>query len=230
MKLFKALTEQATCEICGKTGNKALMQTLIDGRICNDCFNKLGKGKYTTRYTVAEAKQKIDNLYFDIKKIGDSEFKMTLANARKLKTDLLEADFPSPADEKTAIYRGRIYSISGQDTRFPKLPKDIFNTEISFYPFVYGASDPLYCKPGREIQFSNRPFEDDRSSKEKAEYDKLLKKHIENTKCEKDYEWICENLPDTAPKSIGGYKRMVTSNSQNFKVLVAKAKEKGYII
>lgn len=230
MGLFRILTEQSDCDICGKSGNKALMQTLVDGRICNDCFNKLGKGKYTTRYTVAEAKQRIDNLHFDIKKIGNPEFKTTLANARKLKTDLLEADYPSPTDEKTAIYRGRIYSISGQDTRFPKLPKDIFNTEISFYPFVYGASEPLYCKPGKEIQFSNRPFEDDRSSNEKAEYDNLLKKHIENEKNKKDYEWVCKYLPEIAPKSLSGYVKMKNSNSANYKKLVESAKQKGYTV
>lgn len=59
MGLLDKLTKKSTCDICGTSVNKLLMQVLVDGRICNDCFNKLGKGKYSTKYTVEEAKQKI---------------------------------------------------------------------------------------------------------------------------------------------------------------------------
>lgn len=59
MGILKLLTEQYSCDICGNSSNKALMQVLVDGRICNDCFNKLGKGKFFTKYTIQDAKTKI---------------------------------------------------------------------------------------------------------------------------------------------------------------------------
>lgn len=230
MGLLKIFTEQHNCDICGKQGNKALMQVLIDGRICQDCFDKLGKGKYFTQYTLEEAKKKISNLDYDISAINDAVFKITLKNARKLGTDLLEADFPNPSDEKTAMYRGRIYSISGKDKRFPKLPKDIFDTEIILSPFLYGISEPLYCKPGKEIEFSNRPFTDTRSLKEKQEYDDIVRKNLETEKNHADYDWVLRNLPEIAPKSLSGYVRMRNSNSANYQKLVESAKQKGYTI
>mgnify|MGYP006876769001 CR=1 FL=1 len=49
-------------------------------------------------------------------------------------------------------------------------------------------------------------------------------------KMERDYNWICINLSNMAPKSFGGYQRMVKSNSKNFQKLVCVAKDKGYII
>ncbi|MFQ8662244.1 MAG: hypothetical protein ACLR9S_01405 [Lachnospiraceae bacterium] len=69
-----------------------------------------------------------------------------LSDAKSLGTDLLEADFPPNSSDKEKMYGGKIYSISGKDKRFPKLPADIFDTEISLYPFVYGVSEPIYSQ------------------------------------------------------------------------------------
>lgn len=229
MDLLKKIVEQYECDICKKRGNKLLMFTLADGRICDECFNKLGSGKYTTKYTLAEAKNKIQSQTSTVATYN-TELKEVLKNARTLKTDLLEADFPTPTDEKTAMYRGRIYNISGKDKRFPKLPNDICDTEITLNPFVYGASEPLYCKPGKEIEFSNRPFKDTRTAKEKKEYDEILQRQRETEKNRADYDWILKNLPEIAPKSLSGYVRMKNSNSTNYKKIVEIAKQKGYTI
>ena len=159
-----------------------------------------------------------------------NELDMAIRNAKILNTDLLEADFLKPADSKTAMYRGRIFSISGKDNRFPKLPDDILETELTLSPFVYGASEPLYCKPGKEIEFSNRPFKDTRSSKEKAEYNEMVQKIQEEENNRIDYDWIWENLPDISPKSLSGYVRMKNSNSANYQKIKKAAEEKGYIL
>lgn len=159
-----------------------------------------------------------------------SELDMAIQNAKSLRTDLLEADFPKPTDAKTAMYRGRIFSISGKDKRFPKLPDDIQETALTLYPFVYGSSEPSYCKPGKEIEFSNKLFKDNRSSKEKQEYNEMIKEAQEAEQNSIDYDWVWENLPDIAPKSLSGYVRMKNTNSKNFQKLQSAAKEKGYII
>ena len=159
-----------------------------------------------------------------------SLLEISINNAKKIGTDLLESDFPKPTDSKTAMYRGRIFSISGKDTRFPKLPDDITDTELMLSPFVFGVSEPMYCKSGKEIEFSNKPFKDTRSSKEKNEYNEIITSAQEEQKNRNDYDWIWEHLPDIAPKSLAGYVKMKNSNSKNFQKLQNVAKENGYII
>lgn len=44
----------------------------------------------------------------------------------------------------------------------------------------------------------------------------------------RDYEWICKNLLDVAPKSFSGYRRMKSANSENYKKLRGLAEAKGY--
>lgn len=195
-------------------------------------------GDYAYRYVSYLKKYRYFDKAREIQKIIDdrddvniiSEVTHAIENARRLGTDLLEADIPKPADEKTAIYRGRIYSISGNDSRFPKLPDDIDDTDISLYPFVYGVSEPTICKPGMEIERSNRPFKDTRSSKERKEFSEIQAAYAEEEKNRTDYDWIWEHLPDIAPKSLSGYTKMRNSNSQNYQKLVKAAAEKGYII
>lgn len=175
-----------------------------------------------------EVQKKIDTLRLSCNSI--SELDLAIKNAKSLKTDLLEADFPKPTDSKTAMYRGRIFSISGKDKHFPKLPDDISETELMLTPFIFGVSEATYCKPGKEIEFSNKPFKDTRSSKEKAEYNEMVQKSQEAENNRIEYDWIWENLPDIAPKSLSGYVRMKNSNSKNFQNLVKKAQECGYLI
>lgn len=45
-----------------------------------------------------------------------------------------------------------------------------------------------------------------------------------------DFEWIKNNLPEIAPKSLSGYVRSKNANSSNFQKLVLAAKEKNYTI
>ena len=232
MGLFNKLTEKYNCDICGKSDNKILMQTLTDGRICCDCYKKLDKS-FFQQLSLEEARRQINSNKGSVKNTSRKlppEFAITIKNAKKLKTDLLEASFPAPTDAKTAMYRGRIFSISGKSKNFPKLPDDILDTEIDLYPFIWKISKPLYCKPGTEIKFSNRPFEDDRSPEEIEEYMIQQQEQLEKEKNRKDYNWICKKLPEISPKSLSGYTRMKNSNSKNYQKIVIAAREKGYII
>lgn len=88
--------------------------------------------------------------------------KINIKNAKELGTDLLEADWFNGCCPMCQIYSGRVFSISGKDKRFPKLPKKYNCTcaGISFSPFLYGISTPLYCPKDTDIiTYSNRPFE-----------------------------------------------------------------------
>lgn len=57
-----------------------------------------------------------------------------------------------------------------------------------------------------------------------------MKKIESDAKDREDYDWICEHLPDVAPKSYGGYRNMKSKNSANYQKIVLLAKEKNYYI
>ena len=46
----------------------------------------------------------------------------------------------------------------------------------------------------------------------------------------KEYQWICDNLPNLAPKSMGGYTRMKNLNSEKYQTIKKIAAEKGKIL
>lgn len=97
---------------------------------------------------------------------SDSQIQQTLINnAKTMKTDLVEAEYFRGCCGECAKYRGRWFSISGRDKRFPKMPVDYGCTcsGLTFYPVIYGASKPDHCPKNKDIiEYSNRPFIDDR--------------------------------------------------------------------
>lgn len=172
----------------------------------------------------------------------------TKRNAKLLDTDLVEATFEMNCCDECTKYRGRVFSISGRDNRFPKLPKYI-NCDcvgISFHPFLYGISHPTYkehFRPGDDIvSFSNRPFVVERTDFEREtaakqrEYENtkkavhdfyeadLQKLSLWDSEHREEYEKLCRLLPETAPKSLGGYTRMKLTNSKGFQALAKRAR------
>lgn len=45
-----------------------------------------------------------------------------------------------------------------------------------------------------------------------------------------NYQWLCDNFPDTAPKSFSGYRRMKNANSENYNKLKGLAETKGHFL
>lgn len=159
-----------------------------------------------------------------------------LQDAKSVGTDLLEMTEHHPTCAECAKYQGRVFSISGNDKRFPKLPDSVLKTgelhegcSHTFYPFIYGVSSSAYGHKDI-VKYSNRPFSDDRTESEKEEWTRCEVEQKVQEKDRQDFDWIREHLPDIAPKSFGGYRKMKTSNSTNFQKLVNSAKEKGYEI
>ena len=107
--------------------------------------------------------------------------------AEQLKTDLVQASYYFCCDEETAKYRGRVFSISGKDKRFPKLTEDVLKCNLGFSAYVYGITTFLvYDKKEYPIKFSNRPFVDDRTDEEKEIYEKKYKNKEKRTRNNKD--------------------------------------------
>lgn len=149
--------------------------------------------------------------------------------------------------EECTKYRGRIFSVYGKDSRFPKLPDELRKMyiheecKISFLPFIFfegnvNTFSPTYDNSivlnnsSKIIEYVNRPFVDDRSQDEKKYFEESQRKHKQEIQDKKDFDWLRENLPDIAPKSFGGYRKMKNSNSSNYQKIVKIALDNKYII
>lgn len=167
--------------------------------------------------------------------------KISTDNTNLLDTDLVEMTYMSGCCGLCAKYRGRIYSLSGNDKRFPKLPEQLLNRGIihdndcgiSFYPFIYGISTPIYCEKDKEIEYSNRPFIDDRTPDEISNYNQRMTKFKQEKQLENDrleYYNILYKMPILAPKSFNSYRKMKYGNTTNFQSLKDAALKHGILI
>lgn len=155
----------------------------------------------------AEKQSELKNIesMFDIDSVSKADcispFHDTLDEAKCLGLDLLEMSYHADCCPECAKYQGRVFSISGSDTRFPTLPAKISETgklhegcRHRFAPYCYypGAqlginimdeSDKGYrIEYVDAIEFSNRPFVDDRSEYEKEYYRfRVMREEYEST-------------------------------------------------
>lgn len=155
-------------------------------------------------------------------------------------TDLVEVSWAEACCPICGKYRGRIFSLSGADPRFPKFPRDFcVDCGLSVFPFHEGISRPMYSSPSHWIEDNQRPLVDNRTAAEKDAYlqriqrqqrekERQLAYMARERKDHLDYAWIRENLPDLLPKTFSGYRRMKTMNTANFQKLQARARELGH--
>ncbi len=161
-----------------------------------------------------------------------------LERAKIIGTDLVEVTTITPERCCTECYKNqnRIFSLSGNDKRFPKMPKYLLEGEccgLNYYPFTYGVNY-MNGDAGQEIKdvigHSNRPFVDDRTDEQKQAYEDYIKEKKQEIIDRKDYDFLVEHLPEIAPKSFGGYRRMRGAKTTNFMKLVDEAMKSGYEI
>ncbi len=168
-------------------------------------------------------------------------FKKILKDAKQLETDLLLMDAHSGCCSECSKYQGRVYSISGKDKRFPKLPDAVHiyggihpNCRHLFYPYFLGDPnqyDPKATTKHKIIRRSNRPFIDERSEddiKAYEEYQKEINNEKQKKLDRKEYYKIFYAYPDQAPKSFGAYRRMKNANTKNYQKLIAFLKANNF--
>lgn len=136
-----------------------------------------------------------------------------------------------------SIYNHRIFSKSGKDKRFPSFSKLPDKMKVTNCPecgvFIgFGAyhADNFSNKLKDDIKKSNRPFNDSRTAEEKRLYAEKKQSEMQTEIDRSEFEWLCLNLEDKAPKSLSGYRRMKNAKSANFLKLVEAAADKGYQI
>nr|WP_317399784.1 hypothetical protein [uncultured Gemmiger sp.] len=174
--------------------------------------------------------------------LSHAALERSFASARELDTDLVEISWINACCEVCGKYRGRIFSISGRDKRFPKFPADFcLDCGLSVFPIIEGVSVPMYSDPDHFVEEAQRPFIDTRTPDEIKAYaerqkrtqreEKRRTEYVERErKNHADYAWIRENLPGLAPKTLSGYRRMKTMNTENFQKLQSQALELGHKI
>lgn len=163
-------------------------------------------------------------------------FKDRIASCKELGTDLIEVGDMGACCQKCAMYRKRVYSLSGRNKLFPKFPSDFhYGCGLSGWPYIYGINEPSFdCN--NIISYSNRPFVDDRTGQEKENHENWLNKLNDLPEVIRTpsltriiYYRLKQILPDDTPKSISGFSRMRNANSKNYQVLVKKAEAAGFV-
>lgn len=131
-----------------------------------------------------------------------------------------------------AVYEGRVYSISGKDSRFPSLKslpgfKDGYNNLHPRCAHRINAFIEKYNDIEKEIKNSNRPFEVDKDKEASVNaYYEEQKKKAKLRANRKQYEKYKTVLGQDAPKSFQGFIRMKNAKKQdNYNDLKRKYRE-----
>lgn len=155
-------------------------------------------------------------------------------SANRLDTDLVLVEDSGVCCSLCAKYRKRVYSLSGQDGRFPRFPDDFhIDCGLKPYPHVFGVNEPSF-EYDDLIAYSNRPFVDDRTPEEverhtnwRTSLNETAEKQARTKQSRQEFFWIQENLPELCPKSLSGYSRMKNANSRAYQIIVEEAAKKG---
>lgn len=58
-------------------------------------------------------------------------------------------------------------------------------------------------------------------------YNRVIKPNIDEERDKEEYYWLLENIPNIAPKSFGGYRKMKKSNSDNYQKIIQEVNARG---
>lgn len=173
---------------------------------------QIGEIKYGD-YLLEELKKIVPNVAADdeITEINKEVFNQQIYLAKELQMDyMLLTDNKWCYCGVCAPYVNRIYCISGNDKRFPKLPDFILKQKglhcpisyhVTFYYkgfemtiYEYNRAGNMIEKTVDPIKYSNRPFKDDRNEAEKNHYEMLKSKQKSRQEHDSEYynrsNWI----------------------------------------
>ena len=216
MSFFKSLF--------GKTNNENHSVTLPTGIQPNDDM-------VTISFSTSQSNESFNS--FD--SLAKTNLETALQQCKMLKSDLVVFnDFADGCCAECKKLKGRVYSISGKNRKFPPLPEYAkkhgnFHAGCRCFMSAYfeGQGDIFYNgKQVNPIKASKRPFIDDRSETEKQAYQRYLDSRKEEQNKERDrleYEKLLKKLPEYAPKTFASYRRMKKAKSQNFMKILEKA-------
>lgn len=143
--------------------------------------------------------------------------------------DLVYVNYVGITCEYCAVYQGRVYSISGEDKRFPKLeqrPPYHSHCVHSFSAWIEDAHSQEQVE--KMVKDSNRPFTDNRTQRNIKRYNELQRE--KSFKNETRKQWIRYKavLPDDVPdlRTFASQKARGTKKYQELQELFRKANAK----
>ncbi len=142
--------------------------------------------------------------------------------------DLVRMTSHYPTCEICTQFQGRVYSISGNDKRFPPLSRAFSsgyrnihpNCRHSVHPYVESLQSEEDL--AADIARSNRPFEDNRPDAERALYNKQQAQNRQIRQDRYQYERYKARLGDDAPKSFHAFRKLKNAGGEKWDVLQEK--------
>ncbi len=189
--------------------------------------------------TAKKVESELLNIFPNESSLHLQAFKKMLSECKACHTDYIFCSSHGGTCPICAKYQCRVYCISGKDKRLPKLPDVVYQyggfhkgCRHSFYPFYLDIStfSDHHLQKHDVYQYSNRPFEDDRSDADKQLYAQRLenqKKLKESEENKKLYYELMQIIPDVMPKSVAGFTKMKRANSINYQKIVKAAHDIG---
>jgi len=154
----------------------------------------------------------------------------TILQVQELGYDLVKISEHHGACPICQKYEGRVYSISGKDKRFPRLDVAFSSGYANIHPQCRHVLEPFIEELNdvdKYIKISNRPFvEPSRNDKQVQAYYQVQKEKAKLRADRLQWEKYRTVLPDEAPRTLAGFRRMKAANSENYKELKKKYKEK----
>lgn len=146
-------------------------------------------------------------------------------------TDLVKCATIFPTCALCAEFQGRVYSVSGNDKRFPALFDTALkhgymlihpNCRHEFIPYFEELQPPGALR--KDIERSSRPFKDSREAKEREAYTKWQEQNRRRNGELKEYTDLKAKLGDEMPyKDIGSFRRAARAGTEQYKALRFKA-------
>lgn len=129
-----------------------------------------------------------------------------------------------------SVYEGRVYSISGNNRNYPPLSIAYSGGHANIHPDCRHVISPyipaLADNPERDKKFSNRPFDiDDRSQAAIEAYNKRQKEQRQLNADKRQLQRYKMVLGDDAPKTLSGFRRMKSANSERYNDLKSDYRE-----
>ncbi len=214
-------------------------------------FMKLSKFKYLERDymhfimwlykdgRIDEATSLENKLHSELPEVFEhnviNNFFFAITDCKRYNCDYIECVGGSCTCGECAKYINRVYCISGKDTRFPKLPEFVFefggfhrNCKESFYRYKGGNIRDKYYNFVDAIEYSNRPFVDDRTPAEIENYNKWQKNITQiNTYVneEKEFFILRTKLPNVLPKTFATFEKYKRTSSPKYIKILEEAKQ-----
>ncbi len=139
----------------------------------------------------------------EVKWHHNNSFDQALRYAKQINTDFIQIGYLGCVCSECAPFQNRIYSISGRDKKFPRLPEFIIKNKglhcnistdaILYYPgctitqYIYKPDGTVASKEIDAPKYSNRPFVDDRSDAEKQNYENWKANNDKQKSAEDNY-------------------------------------------